>query len=112
MDGERALPGPWFYSAPARIQAALLVVSGVRVNPASAARAAKMAVSWAGVYPGKSMTSGKRRPAAGWNRAGLGVGALCPEGCYRPRYLKIQRLNYLDDSVPFGEDRRQPDHIA
>ena len=45
----RALPVVWPFSASARTVAALLVASGVRVRPASAARAWRMAVSWAAV---------------------------------------------------------------
>src|SRR5690348_8204078 len=45
----RALPVVWPFSASARTVAALLVAAGVRVRPASAARAWRMAVSWAGV---------------------------------------------------------------
>jgi len=45
----RALPVAWPRSASARTAAALRAASGVRVSPASAARALRIAVSWAGV---------------------------------------------------------------
>jgi hypothetical protein len=45
----RALPEGRAASAWARTAAAVAVASGVRVNPASAARVVRTAVSWAGV---------------------------------------------------------------
>jgi hypothetical protein len=67
----RALPQARPASARVRTAAALVSASGVGVNPASSASAAKTRASWAG-RAGKLMTAGYRAASAGRMRSSSG----------------------------------------